>query len=1205
MLMLVKEELEKMTDPQPCRIKDEDTEEQIDMMEVKEEKETLKTEDIKCENSFREDERPADHKRTHSEEKPFTCQQCGKNFRRKGHLKEHMRTHSEEKPFTCQQCGKSFTFKSKLNRHIKTHSGEKPHACQHCDKSFPSTGELKIHMRLHTGEKPYTCHQCGKSFRTKWHLNAHIRIHTGEKPHPCHHCGKSFITASDLKKHSRVHTGEKPYKCQQCGKTFTFKTGLTQHIKNHRGEKPNTCHHCEKSFPSRSDLKIHMSSHTGEKPYTCHLCGKSFRTKPHLNIHMMIHTGEKPYTCHLCGKSFRRKYDLNAHMRIHTGEKPHVCHHCEKSFTSKCNLKTHMTVHTGEKLFTCHLCVKSFRTKRNLNRHMRIHTGEKPFTCQHCGKSFIMKSDLNAHVRIHTGEKPYLCHQCGKSFRTKPKLNAHLITHTEEKPFTCHECKKSFKTKAALKKHARFHTQSLTETWIKPEDTATPAALSNNYTFSHSPRTTGRGGGTGLLIPKEFQQQTPSCQHFLEELDVLLSVFQEDGTPLVVLGDVNIHLEKPQEADFNTLTASLDLKRVPTSLGMGIENRAAERKWRRSNDPSDLCLYQSLLASFSKDVSSAKTLYYHSKINNSPDSHTLFKTFSALLCPPAPLPSSDLTADDFASFFVKKTKTISSQFSEPPLLAHAKTPETCSLPSFSFLSEANVSKVLTASHPTTCPLDPIPTHLLQAIFPPRINPLLKKPTLNPAMLENYRPVSLLRFIVKTLERVVFNQLSSFFTQNNLLDSNQSGFKSGHSTETALLSVIEALGRRFYGSSHTSQGSVIQKHGFSYHCYADDNQLHLSFYPDDPTVSTRISACLRDISLWMKDHHLQLNLAKTELLVISSEPKIQHNLSILLGSSTITPSRTAKNLGLVIDDRLGFTEHVSSTARSCRFILYNIRKMRPFLDEHATQNLHDIMLMLVKEELEKMTDPQPCRIKEEDTEEQIDMIEVKEESQAEVDEKHQIVKINHNVSQKETLKTEDIKCENSFSEDERPADHKRTHSEEKPLTCQQCGKSFRSKSTLEAHLRTHTGEKPYTCHLCGNSFAVEFSLKKHMRIHTGEKPYLCQQCGKSFTSSSNLTVHVKIHSGEKPHACHECGKTFTSTSYLKKHMRTHTGEKPFTCLQCGKSIKTKGYLETHMRLHTGEKPYTCPQCGKSFMWETGFRNHQRLHSEEKTFNSSVQ
>ncbi len=155
-----------------------------------------------------------------------------------------------------------------------------------------------------------------------------------------------------------------------------------------------------------------------------------------------------------------------------------------------------------------------------------------------------------------------------------------------------------------------------------------------------------------------------------------------------------------------------------------------------------------------------------------------------------------------------------------------------------------------------------------------------------------------------------------------------------STEHQLVTGVtqgSVLGPLLFPTYTTSLGPIIQAHWFSYHCYADDTQLYLSFQPDDPTVAARISGCLADISAWMKEHHLQLNLAKTELLVFPATPTLQHDFTIQLGSSTITPSSSVRNLGVIFDDQLTYKDHIPKTARSCRFALHNIRKIRPFSD----------------------------------------------------------------------------------------------------------------------------------------------------------------------------------------------------------------------------------------------------------------------------------
>ncbi len=94
---------------------------------------------------------------------------------------------------------------------------------------------------------------------------------------------------------------------------------------------------------------------------------------------------------------------------------------------------------------------------------------------------------------------------------------------------------------------------------------------------------------------------------------------------------------------------------------------------------------------------------------------------------------------------------------------------------------------------------------------------------------------------------------------------------------------------------------------------------------------------------MKEHHLQLNLAKTELLVFPATPTLQHDFTIQLCSSTIIPSSLVRNLGVIFDDQLTFKDHIAKTARSCRFVLHNIRKIRPFLTQHAAQLVQALVI----------------------------------------------------------------------------------------------------------------------------------------------------------------------------------------------------------------------------------------------------------------------
>ena len=76
----------------------------------------------------------------------------------------------------------------------------------------------------------------------------------------------------------------------------------------------------------------------------------------------------------------------------------------------------------------------------------------------------------------------------------------------------------------------------------------------------------------------------------------------------------------------------------------------------------------------------------------------------------------------------------------------------------------------------------------------RVQPLLKKPTLDPDTCCSYRPISNLSYISKLIERVVVKRFRAHVSDHSLFPVQQSAYRAFHSTETAILAVHNDLVR---------------------------------------------------------------------------------------------------------------------------------------------------------------------------------------------------------------------------------------------------------------------------------------------------------------------------------------------------------------------------------------------------------------------------
>ncbi|KAK5648304.1 hypothetical protein RI129_003196 [Pyrocoelia pectoralis] len=260
---------------------------------------------------------------------PYQCKLCGRDYgARYSVFYAHVRTHFIKK-FPCTYCGKRF-INDKLKVHMRSHTNERPYVCEQCPARFISTTSLKRHRLSHTGEKPFICDVCGKGYSQNSSMQTHMETHYKTTGCVCEICGVTLRNYGAYGNHKTKHKMDtsssehnEKFPCNQCNAVFSKSQSLTRHYKIHNYG-AFKCTICDASFTESYSCEVHTFMHEVQSYETdlmslhCKFCFDIFNDKKNLEEHLLTHLSN-PHKCKNCNKSFPTKLKLRAHLRKYSG----------------------------------------------------------------------------------------------------------------------------------------------------------------------------------------------------------------------------------------------------------------------------------------------------------------------------------------------------------------------------------------------------------------------------------------------------------------------------------------------------------------------------------------------------------------------------------------------------------------------------------------------------------------------------------------------------------------------------------------------------------------------------------------------------------------------------------------------------------------------------------------------------------------------
>ena len=147
-----------------------------------------------------------------------------------------------------------------------------------------------------------------------------------------------------------------------------------------------------------------------------------------------------------------------------------------------------------------------------------------------------------------------------------------------------------------------------------------------------------------------------------------------------------------------------------------------------------------------------------------------------------------------------------------------------------------------------------------------------------------------------------------------------------------------LGPLLFTLYTTPLSYIFKGTSIGFHLYADDTQLYVSFSSSDSLTSlSLLSTTLDSVYSWLVSNRLSVNPSKTEYLLIGNPQQLKKIISssISFCSTNISPTDSARNLGVIFDSNLSFNKQISAVCKSCFFQIRQLRQIRSSLDCNST------------------------------------------------------------------------------------------------------------------------------------------------------------------------------------------------------------------------------------------------------------------------------